>query len=116
VSILAYPLAAMGGAIIGTLVHEATHAAVAAAVGRVEGVGWQGGLAGGPYVDFRAPTRWRSEMVRKAPLAVGVVALAVVVATYSAPTVTWVAAAAFALGALWSSPEDIWRSRAQQSA
>jgi len=115
VSLLAYPLVAMAGAIAGAFTHEATHALVATVVGDVKGVGWQGGLAGGPYVDFRAPSRWRSEAVRKAPLVAGVIALAIVVVTYPGPTLDWVAAAAFALGLLWTSPEDLFGARATAS-
>ena len=106
----------MGGALAGTITHEAIHAAVASVVGELEGVGWQGGLAGGPYVDFRAPTRARSETVRKAPLVVGVAVVVAVAASFETPTVAWVAAAGFALGLLWASPEDLSSARAESSA
>lgn len=105
----------MTGAVAGTIAHEATHALVATVVGSVKAVGWQGGLGGGPFVDFRAPSRWRSEAVRKAPLVVGLAALVAVVVTYHGPTLAWVAAAAFALGLLWSSPEDLFAARATAS-
>jgi len=106
----------MAGAAVGTLAHEATHAAVAAVVGTVERVGWQGGLGGGPFVDFRATSWWRSEAVRKAPLVVGGGALVALVVAYDGPTLSWVAAAAATLGLLWSSPEDLFSARAEQSA
>lgn len=115
-TLLAYPLVAMAGALAGTIAHEATHAVAAVALGELDDIGWRGGLGGGPYVDFRADSRWRSEVVRKAPLAFGLVALAVVVVTYTAPTLAWVAAAAFALGLGRPSPEDLSRRRAQASA
>ena len=107
VALAAYPAVAVAGALVGVGVHEASHAAVAVAVGELEAVGWQGGAAGGPFVDYRVATRWRSEVVRKAPLVAGVIALALVVVTYEAPTLPWVAAAAATLGLLWTSPEDL---------
>lgn len=111
-SLAAYPLAAMGGAIVGAIAHEATHAVAAAALGRVKGVGWQGGLAGGAYVDYHVSSRWHSEVVRKAPIVVGLLALIAVVVVYPGPALWWVAAAAAALGLLWTSPEDLSSARA----
>jgi len=116
VSLLAYPLAAMGGALLGSVCHETAHAVAAVALGELVGVGWRGGLAGGPFVDFRAGSRWRSEVIRKAPLALGVVALVATVVTYAGPTVAWVALAAASLGLVWSSPEDFSRERATAAA
>lgn len=115
-SLLLYPLAAMAGGLIGVIAHETTHAVAAVAVGELVGVGWQGGVVGGPYVDFRAPTRWRSEVVRKAPLVVGVGAAVALVAAYRGPSPAWVAAAGAVAGLLWTSPEDVSRARAQASA
>jgi len=112
-SLLAYPLAAMAGGLVGTVAHESLHALVAAIVGRVHGVGWQGGLAGGPYVDFETAGRWRSEAVRKAPLAVGLVA-GIVVASRFEPTAAWVAAVGAVAGLLWTSPEDLFADAAEQ--
>jgi len=111
---LGYAAAAMAGGLVGTLAHESLHALVAAVVGRLHGVGWQGGLAGGPYVDFEAAGRWRSEAVRKAPLVVGVVA-GIVVASRFEPTPAWVAAAGAVAGLLWTSPEDLFVSAADQN-
>lgn len=105
----------MGGALAGTFAHESLHALAAAALGELDGVGWQGGLAGGPYVDYRAPTRLRSEVVRKAPIVAGVLA-AIGVAASVAPTPSWVASAGFAVGLLWASPEDLFVERARASA
>lgn len=113
-SLALYPLAAAAGAVAGTVLHEATHAAVAAAFGVLDGAGWQGGLAGGPYVDFAPETRVQSEAVRKAPLGVGLIALVGVVIAYEAPTLPWVAAAAAAVALLWSSPEDLFLDAARQ--
>jgi len=116
VSLIAYPLAAMGGALCGSICHEATHAVAAVALGELVGVGWRGGVAGGPFVDFRADARWRSEVIRKAPLALGVIALAATVVTYHGPTLAWVALAAASLAVVWSSPEDFSRERAEAAA
>ena len=113
-SLYLYPLAAAAGALVGSVVHESIHAGAAWALGELEAVGWQGGVAGGPCVDYRVATRWRSEVVRKAPLVAGVVALAHVVLPYEAPTLPWVAAAAATLGLLWTSPEDLFVEAAQQ--
>jgi hypothetical protein len=114
-TLVAYPLAAMAGALVGTVVHEATHAALAIALGQLEGVGWQGGLAGGPFVDFRAPTRARSEVIRKAPLVVGLGGAAVVVTTATL-SVAWTFGAAVVAGLLWTSPADLFLSRSQAAA
>ena len=110
-SLLAYPLAAMAGGLVGTVAHESLHALTAAVVGRVKAVGWQGGLTGGPYVDFEARSRWRSEAVRKAPLAVGLVA-GIVVASRFEPTPRWLAALGVVWGLLWTSPEDLFADAA----
>jgi len=106
----------MGGALLGSVCHETVHAVAAVALGELVGVGWRGGLAGGPFVDFRADRRWRSEVIRKAPLALGVVALAATVVTYHGPSLSWVALAAAALGLVWSSPEDFSLERAEVAA
>jgi len=110
------PLTAAAGMLVGALVHEATHAAAAVALGELETVGWAGGLAGGPYVDFRAPTRVRSEVIRKAPLALGVVALTSAVVAFEAVTLPWLFQAALAVGLLWASPADLFVSRAAAAA
>lgn len=113
---LAYAAAAMGGGLIGTIAHEATHALVATAVGDVVGVGWQGGVAGGPYVEYRTDGRWRSEAVRKAPLALGVAGAAALLAAFDGVTLPWLFGVGVVWGLLWSSPEDLSRARARQSA
>jgi len=105
----------MIGGLVGTLDHEATHAAMAWAFHALVGVGWQGGLAGGPYVDYQTESRWRSEAIRKAPLVLGTIAAVLLVATYDAPTVSWVGAAGAVAGLLWSSPEDLFIERARAS-
>ena len=114
-SLFLYPLAAAAGALVGSAVHEASHAVVAAAFGVLDGAGWQGGVAGGPYVDFRPETRLQSEAVRKAPLAVGVVGLGALVAAYDGASVAWVGAAAAVVSVLRLSPEDLSIRRARQS-
>lgn len=115
-SLLLYPLAAMAGGLVGTIAHETSHAVAAVVLGELVGAGWQGGLAGGPYVDFRASSRWRSEAVRKAPLVVGVLAAIALVVAYRGPSPAWVAAAGTVGGLLWTSPEDLSRRRAEASA
>jgi len=110
------PLTAAAGLLVGALAHEATHAVAAVALGQLEGVGWAGGIAGGPFVDFRAPTRLRSEVIRKAPLALGLLAAASAVVGFEALTLAWLFEASLAVGLLWSSPADLLVSRARASA
>mgnify|MGYP006983209938 CR=1 FL=1 len=115
-SLLLYPLAAMAGGIGGAIAHESLHVAVAAAVGELHRVGWRGSwLTGGPVVDFRARTRWRTEAVLKAPLVAGVVVAVAVVLAGSGVTLGRVALAGVAVGLLWASPEDLSASRARVS-
>ena len=115
-SLALVPLTAAAGMLVGALAHETTHAAAALVLGELEAVGWAGGVAGGPYVDFRAPTRLRSEIIRKAPLALGVVAAASVVVGFETITLGWLFHAALAVGLLWSSPADLFASRAAAAA
>jgi len=110
------PLTAAAGLLVGALAHEATHAVAAVALGQLEAVGWAGGLAGGPYVDFRAPTRLRSEVIRKAPLALGLGAAASAVVGFDAVTLPWLFQAALAVGLLQASPADLFLSRAHATA
>ena len=114
-SLVVYPLAAMVGGLVGTIAHESLHALAAVTLGQLVGVGWVGGLAGGPAVDYRAPTRVRDEIIRKLPLAAGV-AVAVGVALGSGLTPSRVALAGVAAGLLWASPEDLWTERATVGA
>jgi len=114
-SLLWYPLAAMIGGVVGAFAHESIHAGLAVVVGELEGVGWQDGLSGGPYVDFRADSRLASELVRKAPLVVGVVWAAIVVAAFDGVSTAWMFTAGSAAGLLWTSPEDLYLKRAEQS-
>lgn len=114
-SLLAYPLAAMAGGLLGTVAHECTHYLVARALGTVERVGWQGGVTGRLFIDFRVGSRWRSEAVRKAPLAVGVAGVAALVVGFDGPTLPWATAAGAVAGLLWSSPEDLFLHRADQA-
>jgi hypothetical protein len=107
-------IAAAGGGLVGSILHELTHAAVAAAFGVLDGFGWQGGLAGGPYVDFTAETRWQSEAVRKAPLTLGIVALIVLIVVYETLTLPWIAASGATLMLLKTSPEDLFVDAAQR--
>lgn len=110
------PLTVAAGMLVGVLAHESTHALLAVALGKLEAIGWAGGLAGGPYVDFRAPTRARSEVIRKAPLAVGVIVAATAVIGFKRVTLPWLFHAAVAVGLLWSSPADLVASQAAAAA
>jgi len=116
VSLALVPLTAAAGMVVGAVGHETTHAAAALVLGELETVGWAGGLAGGPFVDFRAPTRLRSEIIRKAPLALGVLAAATAVVGFETITLGWLFHAALAVGLLWSSPADLFASRARETA
>jgi len=115
-SLALVPLTAAAGMLVGALAHETAHAAAALVVGELETVGWAGGLAGGPYVDFRAPTRWRSEVVRKAPLALGILAATTAVVGFKAITLPWLFQASLAVGLLWASPADLFVERAAATA
>jgi hypothetical protein len=116
VSLALVPLTAAAGMLVGAVAHETAHAAAALVLGELEDIGWSGGVAGGPYVDFRAPTRLRSEVIRKAPLALGVVAATTAVVGFKTITLPWLFQAALAVGLLWSSPADLFASRAAAAA
>jgi len=116
-SVLFAPLAAMAGALAGSTVHELVHAIVAVLVGgKVEGVGWQGGLTGGPFISWRSPdeSTWRPRVVGLAPFALGVVA-AVVAVVRSPDGYAAFGVAGFVLALLWSSPEDFSLERSRQT-
>jgi len=113
---MAVLLTVVAGGILGALAHETTHAVAALALGQLDAVGWRGGLAGGPYVDFRAGSGGRSEVIRKAPLALGILALATAVVGFEVLTLAWLLHAGFALGLLWTSPQDLFVARARASA
>lgn len=110
------PLAAAAGLLVGALAHEAIHALLALMLGELVAVGWAGGIAGGPVVDFRAPTRLRSEIVRKGPLVVGVAAAVSVLVGFEGVTLGWLFEAGVAVGLLQASPQDLFVARAQASA
>lgn len=114
-SILAAPLAAMAGGVAGVVAHESIHYALAELLGDVVGVGWTGGLAGGPYIDYRIEGRWRSEAIRKGPLAAGIVGAIALLVSFDGLTLPWVAAAGAVAGLLWTSPEDLFTSAADQN-
>jgi len=113
---MAVLLTVMTGGFVGALVHELTHAVAAIVLAEEMTMGWQGGIGGGPYVDFRAASRWRSEVIRKAPLVVGIVALATAVVGFQVLTLAWLFHAGFALGLLWTSPADLFIARARARA
>lgn len=110
-------LAAMG-ALVGAALHEMTHAIAAVLVGgRVERVGWHGGVfRGGPVVEWRSPDddRWRPRVVGLAPAAVGIVAATVLVLRWPGSEVGFAAAGVVA-GMMWSSPEDLSVDRARSA-
>jgi hypothetical protein len=111
-----YPLAMMVGGVIGTIAHEGLHALAAMALGQLEDVGWQGGIGGGPYVDYRAGSRAASEVIRKAPLVAGVCGAIALVVGFDGLTLTWTVGVGVVWGLLWSSPEDLFIGRARESA
>lgn len=113
---MAVLLTVMAGAFLGALAHELTHAVAAMVLAEEMTMGWQGGIEGGPYVDFRAGSRWRSEVIRKAPLALGILALATAVVGFEVLTLAWLLHAGFALGLLWTSPQDLFVAPARASA
>jgi len=116
-SVIFGPVAAMMGALAGSAVHEVTHAIVAVLVGgRVEGLGWQGGLTGGPFISWRSPdhSTWRPRIVGVAPFVLGVVA-AVLAIMRSPDGYGAFGVAGFVLALLWSSPEDFSVKRSQQT-
>jgi hypothetical protein len=55
-------------------------------------------------------------VIRKAPLALGVLAAVSAVVGFEAITLPWLFHAALAVGLLWSSPADLLVSRARASA
>lgn len=110
-SLLAYPLAAMAGGLVGSIAHEATHVVLALALGDLEGVGWQGGLTGGPYVDFRTDDWLASEIIRKTPLGLGLGGAISVAASFEGVSLSWLFLAGVVAGLLWASPEDLSRAR-----
>jgi hypothetical protein len=117
VNVLTYPLAAMAGGVIGVAAHETIHYALAELLGEVVGAGWAGGLAGGPFVDYRVPRSvggWRSETIRKGPLAAGIAAAIALAFAFDGVTVPWLVGAGAVAGLLWTSPEDLFRSAAEQ--
>ena len=115
-SLLWLTLAAMAGGVVGAAIHEGTHLATAAALGVVEAVGWQGGLAGGPYVDYRVQSRWRSEAVRKSPLLLGLAALGGFLVSFDGVGLVAMFEAGVISGLLWASPEDLFADAAQREA
>ncbi|MDR9381143.1 MAG: hypothetical protein RI560_05650 [Natronomonas sp.] len=117
-NIITMPLAAMAGGVLGAAIHETIHYALARALGEVLGVGWTGGLSGGPYVDFRVPAsvgNWRSELVRKGPLGVGLLGAIAFAFTYDGLSLGSMALAGLVAGILWTSPEDLFADAAAQS-
>jgi len=113
---MAILLTVMAGGFLGALAHELTHAVAAIVLAEEMTMGWQGGIEGGPYVDFRAASRWRSEVIRKAPLALGIISLATAVVGFEMLTLPWLLQGSFALGLLWTSPADLFIARARASA
>lgn len=109
-SLALYPLAAAAGGLIGIVGHELVHALAAAALRLPFGFGRQGVT---PYVAFRTETRLQSEIVRKAPLAVGAVAL-LFMFNWFEPTVGWYAVGGAVLAMVGASREDLFWDAADQ--
>jgi hypothetical protein len=55
-------------------------------------------------------------VIRKAPLALGVLAAASAVVGFESITLPWLFQAALAVGLLWSSPADLFIARAEAAA
>jgi len=84
----------MIGALVGSVIHEASHAVAAELVGgSFEGVGWNNDL-GGPAVYYESPAGWQNYVVSMAPLPVAV--LIAGIAAFAGPRT--VGFAAFTLG------------------
>jgi len=146
VSLALVPLTAGAGMVVGAVAHESTHAALAVALGKLHRIGWAGGLAGGPVVDYSVPgvldrprrgrgrgrrqrarrrrrrreqqhhPQLRSEVIRKGPLVLGLFALTTALISFEAVTLVWLFHAAFALGLLQASPQDLFTQHAEETA
>jgi hypothetical protein len=109
-SLALYPLAAAVGTLIGIVAHEFVHALAAAALRLPFGFGRQGVT---PYVAFRTHTRLQSEIVRKAPIAVGSVALLLMFKWFE-PTLGWYVVGGAVLAMVGASREDLFWDAADQ--
>ena len=109
-----YVIAALSSGLIGTIIHELTHAVTAAAVGRLINVSWRGGVFGALYIDYQAGPAggWRDELVRKAPLGVGLLGVGAVLVTSKPSAVWWWLLSGMTLGCLWTSPADLFTDAA----
>lgn len=99
---------AVGGALVGSAVHEMLHVAAAKIVGgTVRELGWRGGLTGGPLVVWEAPdeSAWRARIVGLAPFCVGVL-VAVATAVERPTGYLGMATLGFLASLLWGSRED----------
>lgn len=112
-------LAAPLGTLIGAALHEASHAIAAELLGgRVVDVGWQGGLAGGPYIGWEAPdgAGWRVIAVGVAPVVTAVVFAVGVAASNPKGLPAWFGAAGTLIGLLLLSKEDVNPQCARETA
>jgi len=69
--------ATMVGALIGSIIHELSHALAAVGVGgNIIEIGWRGGFTGGPVVVWESPqqTGWEPAIVGFAPVVAAVIA------------------------------------------
>ena len=113
-NIFVLPAIAMAGGAVGAALHEGIHYALARRLGTVVGAGWSGGVAGGPFIDYRVGSRWRSELVRKGPLALGVLGAIALAASFDGLTLPWLFGGGVVAGLLWTSPEDLFAAVASQ--
>jgi len=113
-NIFVLPAIAMAGGAVGAALHEGIHYALARLLGTVVGAGWSGGVAGGPFIDYRVGSRWRSELVRKGPLALGVLGAIALAASFDGLTLPWLFGGGVVAGLLWTSPEDLFAAVASQ--
>ena len=109
-----YWFSMMGGALVGYVAHEAAHAVTASVLGNLVAVEWNGGIRGGPDVTYQTQTRdgWRDQSIRKAPLGLGLIGLAVTLATSTPRALWWWALAGATLACLWTSPADLFTDAA----
>ena len=112
-------VATMGGALVGSVVHELAHAAAAVGVGgAIVDIGWRGGLTGGPVVIWESPEQsgWEATIVGFAPVAAALIAAVGVAAWRPTDAAGVGAAVGLLLGLLNLSREDVNPAAAKASA
>jgi len=106
------------GTLVGSALHEASHAVAAERLGgSVVGAGWQGGLTGGPFVSWEAPddAGWRPLAVGVAPVVTALVVAVGFAASNPKGLTAWFGAAGTLIGLLWLSEEDVDPQQARET-